>query len=119
MRDYNCRQGFNHPSHDIFTLEVLVRMSDIAETIRYTEWKVKLGLTSGSGERISVATRKVTVNRVFFVSQRMINERPLINIHLQLEDVSQSSFHSVGNLAFFFGGLSGGFGEKLVMENFE
>lgn len=101
MRDYNCRQGFNHPSHDIFTLEVLVRMSDIAETIRYTEWKVKLGLSSGSGESISVATRKVTVNRVFSASQRMINERPLINIHFQLEDVSQSSFHSL-SLAFIW-----------------
>ena len=106
MKDYNCRQGFNHPSHDIFTLEVLVRMSDIAETIRYTEWKVKLGLSSGSGESISVATRKVTVNRVFSASQRMINERPLIHIHFQLEDVSQSSFHSL-SLAFIWWSLRG------------
>ena len=89
MRKNYCRQGFNHPNHDMFTLEVLVRMSDISETSRDSRWKVKLGVSSG--EVLTVATREVTVSRVWSTADRKIKERPLINVHLQLEDVSQSN----------------------------
>ena len=63
-------------------------MSDLTETANNTKWKVRLGVNSG--EVISVASREVTVSRVWHVSLRKVNERPLINIHFQLEDVSQS-----------------------------
>ena len=82
--DY-CRQGFNPVSQDLFTLEVLVRMSDLAETLNDTKWNVRLGVSNG--EVISVANREVTVVRVETDAERMISERPLININLQQEDV--------------------------------
>ena len=88
MTEAYCRQGFNHPSQDNFTLEVLVRMSDISETAQDSRWKVKLGVSSG--EVLTVATREVTVSRVWSAADRKTRERPLININLQLEDVSQS-----------------------------
>ena len=90
MRKNYCRQGFNHPNHDMFTLEVLVRMSDLAETLNDTKWNVRLGVSNG--EVISVANREVTVVRVTSDAERKIRERPLININLQLEDVSQKFF---------------------------
>ena len=83
-----CRQGFNPPSEDLFTLEVLVRMSDLAETVSNTKWNVKLAVNSG--EVLTVANREVTVVRVNSDTERKIRERPLVNINLQLEDVSQS-----------------------------
>ena len=82
-----CRQGFNHPNHDMFTLEVLVRMSDLTETANNTNWKVRLGVNSG--EVISVASREVTVARVSSEAERKISERPVIDIQLQLKEVSQ------------------------------
>ena len=88
MTDNYCRQGFNPPSEDLFTLEVLVRMSDLAETVHDTKWNVKLAVNSG--KVLTVANREVTVFRVFFESLRKIRERPLININLQLEDVSEA-----------------------------
>ena len=85
MRKNYCRQGFNHPNHDMFTLEVLVRMSDLTETANNTKWNVRLGVNNG--EVISVANREVTVARVSTDAERKISERPLININLQQEDV--------------------------------
>ena len=87
MRKNYCRQGFNHPNHDMFTLEVLVRMSDLTETANNTKWKVRLGVNSG--EVISVASREVTVARVSSEAERKISERPVIDIQLQLKEVSQ------------------------------
>ena len=63
-------------------------MSDLTETVRNTKWNVKLAVNSG--EVLTVANREITVVRVFFDVERKIRERPLININLQLEDVSQS-----------------------------
>ena len=41
LRDNYCRQGFSPPYEDIFTLEVLVRMSDIAETAHNSKWNLR------------------------------------------------------------------------------
>ena len=88
MTENYCRQGFSPPSEDIFSLEVLVRMSDLAETVSSTNWNLKLAVNSG--EVLTVANREVTVVRVNSDTDRKIRERPLVNINLQLEDVSQS-----------------------------
>ena len=82
--DKYCRQGYNNPSHDIFTLEVLLRMSDLTETANNTKWNVRLGVNSG--EVISVASREVTVSRVSSDTDRKISERPVINLSLQLKE---------------------------------
>ena len=42
-----CRQGFNTPEDDIFTIEVQVQMSDIIETAAGTTWNVRLGVSNG------------------------------------------------------------------------
>ena len=86
MPDTNdCRQGYNPPSEDLFTLEVLVRMSDLTETANNTKWNVRLGVSNG--EVISVAKREVTVARVSSEAERKISERPLITINMELADV--------------------------------
>ena len=46
MRVY-CRQGFSPPEQDIFTVEVLVQMSDLSETANGTSWNVRLGVSNG------------------------------------------------------------------------
>ena len=62
-------------------------MSDLTETANNTKWKVRLGVNSG--EVISVASREVTVARVSSEAERKISERPVIDIQLQLKEVSQ------------------------------
>ena len=42
-----CRQGFNTPEDDIFTIEVQVQMSDISEAVAGTTWSVRLGVSNG------------------------------------------------------------------------
>ena len=105
MRDNYCRQGYHHPSHDIFTVEVLVRMSDLPETANNTNWNVRLGVSTG--EVISVANREVTVARVSSDGDRKISERPVININLQLEDVSQSDTERIGKSHLYTAGHQG------------
>ena len=63
-------------------------MSDIAETVHDTKWDLKLAVNSG--KVLTVANREVTVSRVGSDAERKIRERPLININLQLEDVSEA-----------------------------
>ena len=72
------------PEDDIFTVEILVRMADIANIITDgSKWALKIGV-SNDGEVVSVGQRELTVKTATTKADRLNNSLPLMDINMTL-----------------------------------